>query len=128
VGVAVGVVGVDRGQIDLGAHVFSSSTGALIRELVAESQADAGVSREFVDHFWQPRRDLSTAFLQRAIERGQVRPDLDIEAALDAIYSPLWTRLLIGHGPLNLRLVDEILRWFGAASPHEGGDHDRAST
>jgi AcrR family transcriptional regulator len=98
-------------------RVFSSPTGALIRELIAESQADANIGREFVDRFWQPRRDLSTAFLERSIERGQVRRDIDLEAALDAIYSPLWTRLLIGHGPLNLRLVDEVLEvvWRGLA-------------
>jgi hypothetical protein len=98
-------------------RVFSSTTGVAIREIVAESQTDAGVAREFVERFWQPRRDLSTAFLQRAIERGQVRPDIDIEAALDAIYSPLWTRLLIGHRPLNLRVVDQVLEvaWHGLA-------------
>jgi AcrR family transcriptional regulator len=99
-------------------RVFSSPTGALVPELVAESQADPGVAKEFVERFWQPRRSLSTAFLSQAIERGQVRSDIDIEAALDAICSPLWTRLLIGHGPVNLRLVDEVLAivWPGLAS------------
>jgi len=99
-------------------RVFSSPTGALIRELVAESQVDAVVARAFVDRFWQPRRDLSTAFLQRAIERGQVRDDIVVEVALDAIYSPLWSRLLIGYGPVNVRLVDDVLAivWPGLAA------------
>jgi AcrR family transcriptional regulator len=99
-------------------RVFDSPTGALIRELVAESQVDPSIAREFVERFWQPRRDLSTAFLCQAIERGQVRGDIDVEAALDAIYSPLWTRLLIGHGPINLRLVDDVLAvvWPGLSA------------
>src|SRR3954451_22458532 len=99
-------------------RVFASPTGALIRELVAESQVDDRIAGEFVERFWQPRRDLSTAFLLRAIDRGEVRGDIDVEAALDAIYSPLWTRLLIGHGPVDNRVVDDILAivWPGLAA------------
>jgi AcrR family transcriptional regulator len=89
--------------------IFNSPTGALIRELVAEAQTDRTVAEEFRERFWQPRRDLSIAFLRRAIERGQVRPDLDVEATLDAIYSPLWARLLIRHQPINNQLVDHVL-------------------
>jgi len=38
-----------------------------------------------------------------------LRSDLDIEAALDLLYAPLYFRLLIGHGPLNTRFTDAII-------------------
>ncbi len=94
-----------RGVVKL----FNSPSGALIRELVGEAQTDPAVAREFLERFWQPRRDLSTAFLRRAVERGEVRQDVDTEAALDAIYSPLWSRLLVGYGPVSNQLVDDVL-------------------
>ncbi len=90
-------------------RLFQSPSGSVIRTVLGEAPSDPGVGQDFIDRFWQPRRDLSTAFLLRAIERGQVRADVDLEAALDAIYSPLWTRLIIGYGPVDYRLVDNVL-------------------
>jgi AcrR family transcriptional regulator len=109
---------------DLRAHmlavtrIFTSSIGALLREILAESYGHPDVARGFVERFWQPRRELSTAFLRQAMSRGQVRPDLDVEAALDTVYSPLWTRLLIGHQPLDDEFVDRVLDvvWPGLAA------------
>jgi AcrR family transcriptional regulator len=112
-------------RCDLRAHmlgvvrIFTSSTGAVLREILAESYTDPDVARGFVDHFWQPRRELSTAFLRRAMDRGQVSSGLDVESALDAVYSPLWCRLLIGHQPLNQEFVDQVLAivWPGLLAP-----------
>ncbi len=90
-------------------RLFRSPSGAVIRAVLSEAPTDPAVGRDFIDRFWQPRRELSTAFLRTAIERSQVRSSIDLEAALDAIYSPLWARLLIGYGPLEFHLVDSVL-------------------
>jgi AcrR family transcriptional regulator len=99
-------------------RLFTSTTGPLIRELVAEGQGDAEVAEEFRRRFWAPRRDLTVQAMRRGIERGQVRADIDLEAVLDALYGPMWTRLLIGYAPVNHRLVDELLGvvWPGVAA------------
>ena len=90
-------------------RLFASPTGSLIREVIAEASSDPAVAASFIDRFWQPRRDVSTAFILRSIERGDIRDGIDVDAALDAVYGPLWTRLLIGSGPLNNQLVDGVL-------------------
>lgn len=90
-------------------RVFNSPTGALIRQLVAEAQTDDNIAEEFRTRFWNPRRELSLVHLRRGIELGQIRPDVEPEAVLDAIYGPLWLRLTIGHLPLKLRDADDIL-------------------
>jgi AcrR family transcriptional regulator len=98
--------------------LFNSPTGSIIRELVADAQADSKIAAEFRDRFWGPRRDLSLARLERGIELGQIRADIDYEIVLDAIYGPLWVRLMIGHLPMRPsdagRIVDAI--WPGIAA------------
>lgn len=98
-------------------RVFNSETGAVIRELISKGQADIEVANEFRDRFWGPRRELSLARLQRAIEDGQIRPDIEPETVLDALYGPLWLRLVIGHRPLRPRDADDIVGalWPGIA-------------
>jgi hypothetical protein len=90
-------------------RLFTSSTGVVIREVIAATPAAGAGSSDFVDRFWRPRRELTTAFLVRAIERGQVRGDIDVGAALDAIYGPLWIRLVIAFAPITYQLVDDTL-------------------
>jgi AcrR family transcriptional regulator len=110
-------------RADLRAHmlavvrVFRSPTGAVIRELIAESQADPAVGKEFRTRFWQPRRNLSAGCVRAGIERGQVRADLPVETTLDALYGVLWVRLLIGHRELDQATVDQVLdvMWPGMA-------------
>ncbi len=99
-------------------RVFNSPTGALIRELIAESQSDPAIAEEFRRRFWRPRRELSLAHLHRGIDVGHVRPDIEPEMVLDAIYGPLWLRLTIGHLPLRLKDADDILDaiWPGVAA------------
>jgi AcrR family transcriptional regulator len=100
------------------AKLFASPTGRLICDMLADAQTSPEVAEEFRNRFWQPRRDLSIDRLQQAIRDGEVRPDVPLETALDALYSPLWIRLVIGHQPLTPKFVDEILDcvWSAIAS------------
>ena len=82
-------------------RLFNSPTGQIVREMLGEAQTNPAIAEEFKERFWQPRRDLSQARLERGIELGHVREDIDHEIVLDAIYGPLWTRLTIGHLPLT---------------------------
>lgn len=77
----------------------------VITALVAEARADPAFAAEYQRHVVQPRRDEGREVLSRAIERGEVRADLDLEVALDLIYGPLYHRLLQGHLPLDEAFV-----------------------
>ena len=63
---------------------------------------------------------------QRGI-RGELRPDLEVEDALDILYGPLWLRLLVGHRPMGPASVDRLLSlaWpglvNGASARREAG-------
>ena len=101
--------------------LFNSPTGRVICELLAQGQSDNDIANEFRERFWQPRRDLSLDRLTRGIELGEIRPDIDHEVVLDAIYGPLWVRLFIGHLPMKTadakRIVDAM--WPGIATTNK---------
>lgn len=107
-----------RRHLESVVRLFASPTGSIIRELVAEGQSDPAIAEELRKRFWGPRRELSLARLQRGIDRGQIRPDIDPELVLDAIYGPFWLRLMIGHLPMRRadarRVVDAV--WDGIAT------------
>jgi AcrR family transcriptional regulator len=68
------------------------------------------------DGFLAGRRAALREVLERAIERGDLRPDLDLGLALDVLAGPLFYRLLVTGGPIDEELAegvaDLILRGF----------------
>lgn len=91
------------------ARMFASRNGELIRELVADAQGDPDLARDFRDRFFAHRRTRGAATLAKGITTGELRPDLDVDDALDVLYGPLWLRLLIGHRPMTPAAVDKLL-------------------
>lgn len=92
-------------HLRLVAELFASPVGALIRNVVGDAQKSPEAEADFVTGFWAPRRALSFACLQRGIARGQVRPDLNADLVLDAMYGPLWLRLLFNHLPVTAEVA-----------------------
>jgi AcrR family transcriptional regulator len=90
-------------------RMFASRKGELIREVVADTQGDPALAEDFQQRFFAHRRERGAATIARGIANGELRPDLDVEDALDVLYAPLWLRLLVGHRPCNQRAVDDLL-------------------
>jgi AcrR family transcriptional regulator len=113
-----------RVQMHRVVKMFSSRNGELIRELVADSQGDPAIAKEFRERFFDHRRAWGVATLDRGVMTGELRSDLDFDCALDSLYAPLWLRLLIGHAPITRSAADEILRlaWPGLAGRSAGVD------
>jgi AcrR family transcriptional regulator len=91
------------------ARMFSSRNGELIRELVADAQGDPALAEDFRNRFFAHRRARGADTLVKGIRAGELRPDLDIDDALDLLFAPLWLRLLIGHRPTSQAAADRIL-------------------
>jgi AcrR family transcriptional regulator len=98
-----------RLQLRRVAGMFASRNGELIRELVADSQGNPALAKDFRDRFFAHRRARGAATLEKGIVTGELRPDLDVEDALDVLYGPLWLRLLVGHRPVRQAAADELL-------------------
>ena len=91
----------------------------LMPRMLAESAGDPEMHKIFYENLVAPRRAVMAAVLRRGVERGELRPDLDVELALDLITGPWVYRLLISGGKLPEvgpeGLVDLVLS--GIASP-----------
>lgn len=87
-------------------------TAAAIRAVTSRAESDPQLARDLRDHWHRPRRRVAAEVLRRGIETGEVRADLDVEAAIDLLFAPIYHRLLVDHAPLGPQLVDQLLELF----------------
>lgn len=87
----------------------------VIAGLLARAQSDEEFARQYRKSFVERRRERARAALTRAMERGEIAPDTDVEAALDMLYGPVYHRLLQGHAPLGEEFAERVLTWLLAA-------------
>ena len=85
-------------SMKLVANSFRGRQGRLLRPLIGRAQVDDTL-RAAIDERWlSPRRGLSREIVRRGIERGELRPGLDPDVVIDALYGPLYHRLLLPYG------------------------------
>ena len=102
--------GIDRVrlQMHITAKAFRGRDGALVKALLAEAQFDPELAKAFRENWILPRRKLVSGILEEAISQGAVRADIDVEAAIDLLYAPLYYRLQIGAGPISDAYVEKL--------------------
>lgn len=81
--------------------LFRGTIGPMIASLIGEAQFDPEVGEAYRNLLLFPRRVALKASIERMIQAGVFRKDIDIELAVDIIYGPLYQRLLLGHAPLD---------------------------
>jgi AcrR family transcriptional regulator len=89
---------------------YSSRSGRIFAQLVAEAQSDPEVAGELRDRLIASRRQLVRAIWDRGVRRGELRADMDPEVAIDLLFGPMMYRLVAGHAPLDEAAADEIVR------------------
>jgi AcrR family transcriptional regulator len=98
-----------------------SLAGRLMPNLVGAMAQRPELARAVRESFLAGRRAALARVLERGVERGDLRPDVDVELALDLLGGPLFYRLLITGGPLDDQLAegvaDLIVRGFAPDAP-----------
>jgi AcrR family transcriptional regulator len=115
-----GSIGEDlRQQMRRLTQLLASSGGQVIAALMAESQTDATVAEAFLSGWVMVRRRETRAVIERGMASGELRADLDVEVVMDALYGPIYFRMLARHLPLDDAfadtLADHVLRGLEAA-------------
>jgi AcrR family transcriptional regulator len=85
-----------------------SLPGRLMPNLVSAMAQRPELARAVRDGFLARRRAALAEILRRGIERSDLRPDLDLELALDVFGGPLFYRLLITGGPIDEPLAEGV--------------------
>ena len=95
-------------QMRLQARLFAGHFGQLIKSLLGEAQFDDDLAQAFRERWLLPRRELTRQILQQAIGDGDLRRDIDLEAAIDLLYAPFYYRLQLGIGVLDEAFSDTV--------------------
>ena len=90
-----------RQQMRAVARAFRGQDGDLLRALVAEAQFDPELSDALVETWVRPRRALAIGILKAGIASGELRRDVDVNVAIDALYGGLYYRFLLPYAPLT---------------------------
>ena len=91
--------------------------GSILQMLVANADNDPAFAAHRAE-FVRIRYEAMRAMIRRASERGELRPGIDEEIALDLALGPLYVRTLITRRPIDdsfiERFVDTLLRGLAA--------------
>ncbi|CAM4237805.1 TetR/AcrR family transcriptional regulator [Kibdelosporangium persicum] len=96
----------------LAAFLTETDQGAVFRALAGQAQHDPAVAVRFRDECVVPLRARDRLLLERAVERGELDGDLDVEVAIDRLLGPLYYRVLVTGEPITRTFTDELVRDF----------------
>jgi AcrR family transcriptional regulator len=99
-----------RQQLHGLAGLFTSPAGRNVAMMLVSGYGETALSKAFRTHFVQARRDEGRGLLRQAVAGGEIRPDIDLEIALDLVYGPVFYRLTMAHAPIDATFVDALLR------------------
>jgi AcrR family transcriptional regulator len=89
--------------------------GRVLSGLVAHAQGDPAFAELYRERFLEPRRAATREIFERAIARGEIPADSDLEVALDLLYGALLHRLFQGHAALDDHFAYEVVESVVAA-------------
>ncbi|MBV9267161.1 MAG: TetR/AcrR family transcriptional regulator [Acidobacteriaceae bacterium] len=88
--------------------LLTGRRGRIFKAFIAAAQSDAEFADAFRQVWIRPRREQAQALLRKHIVEGRLPADTDLEVVMDAIYGPIYFRLLAGHAPLTAEFAEGI--------------------
>ena len=87
--------------------------GKVVADLIAEGQSDPSILRDFYERHVALRRASAVADIERGKLAGEFSADTDAELLVEAIFGPVYYRLLLRFAPLTEKygndLIDQVL-------------------
>jgi AcrR family transcriptional regulator len=90
------------------ANAATPEVAAMARAVAAESPRD-GKLAEASRRFWAKRLALDAAIVERAIERGEIRPGTKPSEVIEAVIGPIHLRLLLTHEQVDSAFIERIV-------------------
>lgn len=98
-----------RGQLQGLAAALAGPVGIVLRGVLTEAQSDPEVAETLRAGYLAPRRAETHRLLERARAAGLLSLGADLDAAAEALVSPLFYRLMTGHAPPDAAFVDALV-------------------
>ena len=83
--------------------------GRVMQGLVSDIATDPRLGGPFREQVVKHRVAQIRGVLERAAERGELRPDIDAELVQELLFGALYFRLLLSGGELDSRLAERIV-------------------
>src|SRR5258708_28579758 len=80
---------------------FNGLVGKVMAELIAEGQSDPSILKELYERHIRLRRESTVADIQRGKANGEFAADVDPGLLIDAIFGPIYYRMLLRLRPLT---------------------------
>lgn len=93
------------GQMQSLAALYRGPTGRLVREMIGAAQHDPAMRAAFSTGFLEPRRMLARTVFLRGVERGEFASGADVDVAIDALWAPIYYRLLVSGATIDEAFV-----------------------
>jgi AcrR family transcriptional regulator len=93
------------------AQFLTSREGKIIKELIGEGQFDSGLAESYRTRYFHPRRLEAKQLLERGVQRGELRENLDLDLSIDLIYGPIFYRLLVIGENLDDVYVENLVKY-----------------
>ena len=90
--------------------ILRSQRGRILAAMLGAGQSDPELLSAYRERFLRPRREEAYKTLRRAIERGELPPDLDLDLVLDTLYGAIYMRFLIRHDELSESYISKVCR------------------
>jgi AcrR family transcriptional regulator len=88
---------------------YGRPPGQIFLHLIAQAQFDDELADELRKYVLARRSDARAA-LKRAVDKGLLRSDIDLEVTLDQLYAPIFYRLLAGYARVDDDFIEEVFR------------------
>ena len=103
------------GLLDAVRRRAGSRAGQIFPRLIGDAVDNPELMRRYRQQVLEPRRRRFIAVLEQGVAEGLVRPDVDLEHAVDLLVGPMAYRNLIRNDPppgpeVAARIVDDVLR------------------
>ncbi|GAA4709317.1 TetR/AcrR family transcriptional regulator [Phytohabitans rumicis] len=89
-----------------------SDAGAVFRALVGQAQHDPDLAIRLRADYLGQQRERDRLPLSRAVERGELPPDTDLDLAIDQLVGPIHYRVLVTGEPVPRHVTDALVHHF----------------
>jgi AcrR family transcriptional regulator len=104
-----------------------SDAGAVFAALVGQAQHDPQLATRLRADYFTQQRARDRLPLTRAVERGQLAHDTDLELAIDQLLGPIYYRVLVTGQPVPREFTDALVNQFltqhEVQLPHGPAEH-----
>ena len=96
-------------RVKVWAALPQAELGRALGGLVAKARRDTDFSIVYLERFVHPRREAARPLFVRAIDRGEIPAETDIETAIDLLYGPIYHRVLHGHQLVDIPFIRMVV-------------------